>query len=245
MDIRATGSLTHQRGLRTLLEGLPDRPGGGPGPRLLPVLPPHQPGRGEASGAAAAQARAAGPAPEGPEGSIAAAVRRLLREDSPRRRPGAASRGVHRARPHRASDGGAPSDDARGAAPLLPAPRPPRRPALHARRGRWTIRAACARRSRSCGAPRPCASSAPRPWTRCARRSSSSTSRSSWSRPACTGRSTARSIDRGVHRGGADAGAVRAAPAGDSGRPGPDRRRRGPSCAGAPGRAPIATGTLT
>lgn len=84
MDIRATGSLTHQRGLRTLLEGLSDD-------QVEDLIKAfslyfHLTNLAEEKQRVRrVRKRARTASAGGPEGSIAEAVRRLLREDSPRR----------------------------------------------------------------------------------------------------------------------------------------------------------------
>ena len=84
MDIRATGSLTRQRGLRTLLEGLSDD-------QVEDLIKAfslyfHLTNLAEEKQRVRrVRKRARTASAGGPEGSIAEAVRRLLREDSPRR----------------------------------------------------------------------------------------------------------------------------------------------------------------
>ena len=73
--------------------------------------------------------------PGGQEGSIEAAVRKLLEEDAPEDIQDAARRALHRPRAHGAPDRGATAHDAGGPAAHLRAHRPARRPAPDAQRG--------------------------------------------------------------------------------------------------------------
>ena len=99
--------------------------------------------------------------------------------------------------------------------------------ATHARRGRATSDAACARRSRSCGRPRTCGPWRPRRSTRCGRRWRSSTRRCSRSSPGSSGRSTGRSTRRAAGpRLPAGVGGIAAARRRDATPAGPGTRPR-------------------
>ena len=241
MDIRSTGSLSRQRCLRDILEDSGRRAGRGPHQGLQPLLPPDQPGRGEAARPPRAQACPDGQR-RGPGG-----LHRGSRAPTPARGRAAAQPGAHR-RPLRSASCSRRTPRRRGDArcswrcgvssvsstgSTTSASRPTRTP----RSG-----AGCARRSRSCGAPPRCAWSAPRPWTRCATRSSSSTSRSSWSRRVSIGRSTEPWTARPGSRTSTPAPSAAPPPPTVAAR-GLARRPRMPSCAGAPGWAPTATDT--